>query len=135
MYNHLHKVFGTILNNHFGVRSNIARTSASALWLCQLVHQTKMYMPFSGYRVVFTDNFYTRLRLAKKLFDVSNGDIKMTGTCKFPNIDTINEPVFFECVKKLKDSPRSTWIVLSRTYDYKKTYARERTKHSDDVTI
>ena len=114
-YNHLHKVFGAILNIHFGTRSNIARTSASALSLCQLVHQTKVYRPSFGYRVVFTVNFYTSPRLAKKLFEVSDSDIKMTGTCKFPNIDAVNIPVLFECVKKLKDSPRGTWI-LTRTY-------------------
>ena len=132
-YNHLHKVFGAILNNHFGTRSIIQRTSASALWLCQLVHQTKMYRPSSGYRVVFTDNFYTRPRLAKKLFEVSDGDIKMTGTCKYPNIDAINRPVFFECVKKLKDCPRGTWL-LARTYDYNESYDKER-KRSGDVAI
>ena len=104
-------VFGTILNNHFVARSNIARTPASAFWLCQLVHQTELYRPSSGYRVVFTDNFYTRPRLAKKLFDVSDGDIKMTGRCKYPTIDAINRPVFFECAKKLKDFPRGTCIL------------------------
>ena len=41
----------------------------------------------------FTDSFYTRPRLAGKLFTISDTDIRMTGTCKFTNIDGINRPV------------------------------------------
>ena len=84
-YNHLFKIFGTILNSHFNDQSVIDRKSASALWLCQLVHQSKTLRPSDSYRVAFTDSFYTRPRLAEKLFTISDTDIRMTGTCKFTN--------------------------------------------------
>ena len=75
-YNHLHRIFGQILNTALNSTLIIDKSFASALCLCQLVHQSKIYRPPNSYRVVFCDNFYTRPRLAEKLLQVSDGDIK-----------------------------------------------------------
>ena len=83
-YNHLHKVFGFILNNHLNNQSTIDHQSASALWICQMVHKTKLHHPLNGVGwVIFMDSFYMWPRLAEKLCKVSDGNIKMTGTCNF----------------------------------------------------
>ena len=131
-YNHLHKTFGPILNNHITNNSIIERNSASALWLCQLVHQSQSYRPPNTYRVTFSDSFYTRPRLAEKLFQISDGDIKMTGTCKYTNMDAINRPVILECVKQLEDQPRGTWL-LGRSYSFSKDYDKNRKKSNDEA--
>ena len=128
----MHKTFGPILNNHITNNSIIERNSASALWLCQLVHLSQSYRPPNSYRVTFSDSFYTRPRLAEKLFQISDGDIKMTGTCKYTNMDAINRPVILECVKKLEDQPRGTWL-LGRSYSFSKEYDKNRKKSNDEA--
>ena len=80
--------------------------------------------------MVFCDNFYTRSRLAEKLLELSDGDIKMTGTCKYSNIDSINRPIILECVELLKDKPRGSWI-LGRSYSYDRAYDALRKRSSD----
>ena len=132
-YNHLHRIFGQILNSSFNSTSIIDKSSPSALWLCQLVHQSKLYRSRDFGRVVFCDNFYTRPRLAEKLLEISDGDIKMTGTCKYSNIDAINRPVILECVELLKNKPRGSWL-LGRSYSYDKAYDTLR-KRSNDPAI
>ena len=77
--NQLHKTFGPILNKHLTNNSIIERNSASALWLCQLVHQFQSYRPPNSYRATFSNRICARFRLAQKLFQISDGDIKMTG--------------------------------------------------------
>ena len=129
-FNHVHKIFGHILNNEFGSNSIIEKTSASALWLCQLLHQSKIIRPQNTYRVSFCDNFYTRPRLAEKLFNLSDGGIKMTGTCKYSNIDGINRPVILECMAILKDKPRGSWV-LGRSYSFCKSYDATRKRSTD----
>ena len=132
-YNHLHREFAQILNREFGPESTISRNSASALWLCQLVHQSRLYREPDHHRVIFCDNFYTRPRLAEKVFSISQGDIRITGTCKFPNIDAINRPVIGECLASLKNAERGSWL-LARTYSYNKEYDNIR-KRSDDPNV
>jgi len=95
-YNHLHKIFGQILKDKLGPGSTIEKSAASALWLLQLIHQTKIYRLPNSSRVLFCDNFYTRPELCQNLLEVSDGDVKMTGTCKFSNIDAINRPVILD---------------------------------------
>jgi len=129
-YNHLHGEFAQILNRKFGPESTVARNSASALWLCQLVDQSRLYREPNHYRVIFCDNFYTRPRLAEKLFSVSQGDLKVTGTCKVPNFDGINRPIIVDCLKLLKNAERGFWL-LARTYSYDKQYDDQRKRSGD----
>ena len=82
-YNHLHKIFDQILKDKLGPGSTIEKSAASALWLLQLIHQTKIYRLPNSSRVLFCDNFYTRPELCQNLLEVSDGDVKMTGTCNF----------------------------------------------------
>ena len=132
-YNHLHGEFAQILNREFGPESTVARNSASALCVCQLVHQSRLYREPNHYRVIFCDNFYTSPRLAEKLFSVSQGDLKMIGTCKVPNIDGINRPIIVDCLKLLKNVERGSWL-LARTYSYDKQYDNQRNR-SDDPNV
>ena len=56
----------------------------------------------------------------------------MTGTCKYTNMGAINRPVFLECVKKLEDKPKGTWL-LGRSYSFSKEYDKTRKKSNDEA--
>ena len=77
-----------------------------------MLHSSKLYLPIERKRVFFTDNLYTRSRLAQKMQNVSDEEIFMKGTCKFSNIDGINRPILKECVSLLKGEDRGSWILL-----------------------
>ena len=131
-YNHLHKIFGQILGK-LGPGSSIEKKAASALWLLQLVHQTKIYRPPNSSRVLYCDNFYTRPKLCEKVYEISDGDVRMTGTCKFSNIDAINRPAILDGIQLLKNKPRGAWL-LTRTYSNNKEYDKFR-KRSPDPNV
>ena len=47
---------------------------------------------------IFTDNFYTRHVLAKKILQFSDQEICMTGTVRFNLVDAINRPALKEAI-------------------------------------
>jgi hypothetical protein len=64
--------------------------SASALWILQMAHQTKLHRDPSGKRVFFTDNYYTRHILALALKLVTDQEARIISTVKFTNINSTN---------------------------------------------
>ena len=56
-YNHIHPIFGPVINQHLSGASVIGKTTATALWVCMMLHSSKLYRPIESKRVFFTDNF------------------------------------------------------------------------------
>ena len=66
--------------------------------------------------------------MCEKVYEISYGDVRMTGTCKFSNIDAMNRPVILDGIQLLKNQPREAWLI-TRTYSNTKEYDKFR---SDD---
>ena len=60
-----------------GSDSYVDGNSPSALWVLQMAHQTLQFPDPSGKRVFFTDNFYTRHRLAQALKKITDGEARL----------------------------------------------------------
>ena len=60
----------------------------------------------------FTDNFYTRHKLAKELKLLTDDKAQMIGTMKFTNIDSTNQIHLKEAIEQLKYSERGSWKLL-----------------------
>ena len=92
-----------------------------------------MVMPISAPNTTlltfaFSDNFFTRPRLGEKLSKtVSDNDIYLNGTCKFSNIDSINQ---LNALQILNDKERDSWL-LRRSYSFCKEYDKKRKKFND----
>ena len=67
------------------------------------------------------------------MYEISDGDVRMTGTCKFSNIDAINRPAILDGIQLLKNKPRGAWL-LTRTYSNNKEYDKFR-KRSPDPNV
>ena len=63
-YNHVHPIFGPVINQHLSGNSVIAKVTASALWVCMMLHSAKLYRPIESKRVCFTDNACNRFILS-----------------------------------------------------------------------
>ena len=59
--------------------------------------------------------------MAAKVEQLSEGEICMTGTCKFTNMDAMNRVLFKEGIEMLKDKPRGSWV-LTRMYNNTNQY-------------
>jgi hypothetical protein len=94
--------------------------SASALWILQMAHQTKLHPDPSGKRIFFTDNYYNRHILALALKLVTDGEACITGTVKFTNINSTNQTYVSAAIKELKDAERGSWILV-HAYDKAET--------------
>jgi hypothetical protein len=74
-----------------GKLSGVAKSSASALWSLQMLHQMHKQKDPSGKRHLYMDNFYTRHVLAEKVKELSDQEIRITGTCRLNVIDKFNK--------------------------------------------
>lgn len=90
----------------------VAKDSASALWSLQMAHQTKKQPDPSGKRHIFMDNFYTRHTLAEKVKVMTDGEIRITGTCRLNVINTINKVGVKKGIDMLKEKPRGSWVLV-----------------------
>ncbi len=97
--------------------------SATAQWILQLAYQSKVRKSPTGKRVVFADNFYTRHTMAKKLMEITDGEIRMTETIKMNNGDAINRVRLKEAIMQMKDAERGSWMLV-RAYDKPNDYDR-----------
>jgi hypothetical protein len=95
-----------------GKVSGVAKDTASALWTLQMAHQTKKQRDPSGKRSIFMDNFYTRHNLAEKVKVLTDGEIRITGTCRLNVIQSRNKVGVKKAIDMLKDQDRGTWVLV-----------------------
>lgn len=95
--------------------SGIRRDYASALWLIQLAHQSKLYRYSKG-RLVVTDKFYTRHVLASELKRLTDGDFQMLGTVRLNLVDSIKRKNRKDAQEEIKTVPRVSWV-LCQVYE------------------
>ena len=94
---------------------------ASALWACQLAHQTKAYHDPFGKHIFFCANFCTRHMLASVVKKMTNGEARIIGTVRFTNVDATNWHHLKKAIKQLKDSVRGSWKLV-RAFDKVENY-------------
>lgn len=63
------------------------RSPARVLWAIMLALQTKRMRSGTKKRIVFCDNFYTSINIARKVNQFSENEIHMRGTVRLRNID------------------------------------------------
>jgi len=95
--------------------------SATALWACQLAHQTKAYHDLFGKHIFFCDNFYMRHTLASVLKKMTDGEARIIGTVRFTKVDATNQHYLKKAIKQLKDSVRGSWKLV-RAFDKVENY-------------
>jgi hypothetical protein len=85
-------------------KDTIDPKSPTALWLCQMAHQTKLLRLTTGNKkhVFFTDNLYTRHTLAVVLKDLTDGEARMVGTLNLLMLMVPTEPTLQKQLKNLK---------------------------------
>jgi hypothetical protein len=88
LFSELCTPYNTCIANN--ANSGIKADSASAGWVLQMAHQTKIYEDPNHKRVIFCDNFYTHHNLATLLKRITVGEICLVGTCCFNNVDATN---------------------------------------------
>jgi sporulation protein YlmC with PRC-barrel domain len=126
----LHKDMQATYYKIFQVCPDIEKKSASALWICQMAHQTKLYpAPNKGNRVFFTDNFYTRHILALVLKSVTDDEARIIGTVKFTNVDSTNRTFITLALEQMKDAQRGSWKLV-RAYDKVDDLDKQRKQHA-----
>jgi hypothetical protein len=110
--------------------SEVKADSASAGWVLQMAHQTKIYQDPNNKRVIFCNNFYTRHTLAASLRRITNGETRLIGTCRFNNVDATNRFYLKQAIEALKLKPRGSWMLV-RAYDKVDNYDVLKWQHTN----
>jgi len=117
LYPELRYSFNQTFNGPRGVSSNdVKGDSATALWVLQLAHPCKKRPDPSGKRVVFMDNFYTRHDLGETLKTMTDGEVRITGTCRMNFIRQVNSIGVRKALALLEKEPRGSWALV-RAYN------------------
>ncbi len=90
--------------------------------------RAKRYRDPKGCRVFFTDNFYTRHKLAISLKEITDGECRLVDTVKFSNVDSTNRYFLFKAIEQLKNSPRGLWLLV-RAYNKDPNYEKMERQH------
>ena len=103
-YTNLHSELKTSIHNMSKSVKHFDTTKATALYVAMMGHPTRKkslsQIPGCGEkRWYFTDTYYTRHTLAKKLKDFTDGEAHMIGTCKMNIIDSANKDNVREAVR------------------------------------
>jgi len=81
-----------------------------------MAHQTKKQPDPNGKRVFFMDNYYTRHVLGEKLKEMTDGEVRITGTCKMNLINKVNSHGVKKAMELLADKPHGYWALV-HAYD------------------
>ena len=85
-------------------------SSPSAVWLMQMAHMAKSNP--SGTNHCFTDNFYTRHSLARGIDKITDGNTKLTGTCRLNFVDAVNKKLVAEAHKRVSEGEQGDWLLV-----------------------
>ncbi|POM78669.1 Hypothetical protein PHPALM_3774 [Phytophthora palmivora] len=102
-------LYNTLLREDVPVAAN----SATALWLTMVGHQAKMLRSPTGYRLVVSDNFYTRHTLARAILAFTDGAVRTTGTVCLNLVDKFNKGAVEEAVKRVSEAERGKWELVA----------------------
>ena len=89
------------------------RNKQSWLWSLQMAPVTQQHRSGERRRLVVTDNYYTRPGLARAVNSMSDGEIRMIGTCRTTFVGAPNRKNIELALAKLKNSPRGSWILVA----------------------
>jgi hypothetical protein len=128
LFSELRTPYNTCIANN--ANSGIKADSASAGWVLQMAHQTKIYEDPHHKRVIFCDNFYTHHNLATSLKRITDGEICLVGTCRFNNVDATNRFYLKQAIESLKNKPRGSWVLV-RAYDKVDNYNLLKRQHTN----
>jgi hypothetical protein len=109
----------TLLINHiekFQQDSTIhgmERDKQSWLWSLQIAHVTQQHRSEERRHLVVTDNYYTRPGFAKAANSMSDGEIRMIGTCRTTFVGAPNRKNIEFALAKLKGCPRGSWMLVA----------------------
>jgi hypothetical protein len=81
-----------------------------------LAHPSKKKPDPSGKRVMYMDNFYTRHRLGQVLKKMTDGEVRITGTCRTNLVNKVNLVGVKKAIAALESEPRGSWALV-RAYD------------------
>lgn len=85
----------------------------SWLWSLQLANITQKHRTEERKRLVVTDNYYTRPSFAKAAKVMSDGEIRVIGTCRTTYVGAPNIKNILTAIAKLKHSPRGSWMLVA----------------------
>ena len=86
--------------------------SPSALWCLQMSHQTKLFKDSNKKRIIVMDNFYTRHVLARQVNQLSEDNIRIIGTVRFNNVDSVNRRHLKEAMTMMSSKSRGSWLLV-----------------------
>ncbi|POM81448.1 LOW QUALITY PROTEIN: Hypothetical protein PHPALM_576 [Phytophthora palmivora] len=85
---------------------SVAANLATTLWLAMVGHQTKMLLSSTGYRLVVSDNFYTRHTFARAILAFTDGEVHTTGTSTNSTVE--------EAVQRVSEAERGKWELVAK---------------------
>jgi uncharacterized CHY-type Zn-finger protein len=90
----------------------VPRDSSSALWAIMIAHVVRADNDIDAEKRFFCDNFYTRHKLAKAVYDVTDGKATITGTMKSTNMIMEDRVRVKVAMKLVEEKGRGTWLLL-----------------------
>ena len=99
-----------------GTANGIKGDDPTAMWILQMVHPCKKLKDPSGKCVVFMDNFYTCHSLGQALKKMTDGEVRITGTCHLNYINKVNHIGVMKALALLEKEERGTWALI-QAYD------------------
>lgn len=87
--------------------------AAAALWVAMIAHQTKLHQSTTGRRLVVSDNVYTRHALARAVFEMTDGDVRMLGTVRQDWVGRLNRVAVGDSMKRVAQMPRGSWELIA----------------------
>ena len=127
----LHSSLHKLTNGNYNV---IDVTTATYLWCLMLAHTTtvKSMNSFSGTgrnnRYLYVDNFYTCPVFAKKLKNMTGGEIVTTGTMRLNYLDALNKAAVTHSVKNLELKAQGSWELLAVKESYVDPSGKTKTR-------
>ncbi|KAJ8576893.1 hypothetical protein ON010_g2316 [Phytophthora cinnamomi] len=85
--------------------------SATALWLAMIAHQAKSHR--TDRRLVVSDNFYTRHKLAKARLSMTDGSVRMLGTSRRDWVGHLNMGAVTDSIERVGQMPRGSWELVA----------------------
>lgn len=102
-------LFSTLARDDIAVSGK----SATALWLAMVGHQSKILRSPSGYRLMVSDNFYTRHTFASAILAFTDGEMHTIGTVRTNLIDKWNKPAVEDSIRRVAEAERGTWELVA----------------------
>jgi hypothetical protein len=104
--------FNMTFNGPRGTANGIKGEDPTAMWILKMAHPCKKLKDPSGRHMVFMDNFYTLHSLGEVLKIMTEGEVRITGTCHLNHITKVNHLGVTKALALLDKAPRGTWALI-----------------------